>query len=79
MQYNKNAILLDKNGRNSCMVNSRHINVRYFFLKKRIDKGEVRIKYFPTHLMLADYFFKSNQGVDVHGVMRCLDEVKINT
>ena len=69
---------MEQNGRNSFTVNSRHINVRYFFLKKRIYKGEVRIKYFPTHLMLADYFFKSNQGVDVHGVMRCLDGVKIN-
>ena len=29
-QGNKSAIIMEKNGRNSCTGNSRHINVRYF-------------------------------------------------
>ena len=33
-----------------------------FFMKDRIDKGEVRVKYCPTHLMLADYFTKPLMG-----------------
>ena len=61
-QDNKSAILMEKNGRNSCTGNSRHINVRYFWVKDRIDKGEVRVEYLPTHLMLADYYTKPLMG-----------------
>ena len=50
------------NGRNSCTGNSRHINIRYFWVKDRVDNKEVRIEYIPTHLMLADYFTKPLQG-----------------
>ena len=61
-QDNKSAILMEKNERNSCTGNSRHINVRYFWVKDRIDKGEVRVEYLPTHLMLADYYTKPLMG-----------------
>ena len=61
-QDNKSAILLERNGRNSCTGNSRHINIKYFFVKDRVDKKQVRIEYLPTHLMLADYFTKPLQG-----------------
>ena len=53
---------MHKNGRNSCTGNSRHINVRYFFVKKRINKGEMRVEYCPTLLMLADFFTKPLLG-----------------
>ena len=33
-----------------------------FFVKYRIDKGEVVVKYFPTEYMLADFFTKTLQG-----------------
>ena len=61
-QDNKSAILMESNGRNSCTGNSRHINVRYFFIKDRIDKGEMKVEYLPTDLMLADYFTKPLNG-----------------
>ena len=61
-QDNKSAILMEVNGRNSCTGNSRHINIRYFWVKDRIDNKEVRIEYIPTHLMLADFFTKPLQG-----------------
>ena len=61
-QDNKSAILLERNGRNSCTGNSRHVAVRYFFIKDRIDKGEVRVEYLPTGLMLADFYTKPLQG-----------------
>ena len=51
-----------KNGRNSCTGNSRHINIRYFFVKDRVDKGEVRVEYCPTLQMLGDFFTKPLQG-----------------
>ena len=51
-----------KNGRNSCTGNSRHINVMYFFVKDRIDKGELKVMFCPTHIMLADYYTKPLLG-----------------
>ena len=53
-QESKSAILMGKNGRHSCTGNLRHINISYFFIKGSIDKGEVKVEYFLTHLMLAD-------------------------
>ena len=61
-QDNKSAMLMEKNGRTSCTGNSRHINVQYFFIKDLIDKKEVKGKYLPTNLMIADYFTKPLNG-----------------
>ena len=61
-QDNKSAILMEINGRNSCTGNSRHINIRYFWVKDRVDKGKIKIRYLPTHLMLADFFTKPLMG-----------------
>ena len=61
-QDNESAIRMEKNGRNSCTGNSRHIDIRYFFVKDRVDKGEVTIQHCPTTRMLADYFTKPLQG-----------------
>ena len=61
-QDNTSAIKLEKNGRNSCTGNSRHVHIRYFFVKGRVDKGELSIECCPTHSMLADYFTKPLQG-----------------
>ena len=61
-QDNQSAICMEKNGRNSCTGNSRHKHIRYFFVKDRIDKGEMRVEYCPTHLMLADFFTKPLMG-----------------
>ena len=60
-QDNASALKMENNGRNSCIVNSRHINVRYFFVKDRYDKGEIELRYFPTELMLDDFFTKPLQ------------------
>ena len=51
-----------KNGRNSCTGNSRHVHIRYFFVKDRSDKGKVKVEYCPTLQMLADFFTKPLQG-----------------
>ena len=59
---NKSTMLMLKNGRNSCTGNSRHIDIRYFFVKDRIDKGELRVEYCPSSIMLADFFTKPLQG-----------------
>ena len=60
-QDSQSTILMLKNGRNSCTSNSRHINIRYFFIKDRIDKKEARVEYCLTEITLADFFTKALQ------------------
>ena len=62
-QDNQSAIRMERNGRNSCTGNSRHIHIRYFFVKDRIDNGEFKVEYCPTHTMNADYFTKPLIGI----------------
>ena len=61
-QDNRSAILLHRNGTNSCSRNTRHINIRYFFLKDRIKSGEIEVVFCPSEEMIADFFTKPIQG-----------------
>ena len=61
-QDNQSAIKMEQNGRDSTTGKSRHINIRYFFVKDRIAKGGNKVEYCPTGLMLADYFTKALYG-----------------
>ena len=61
MQDNEAAIKLAENGFSSAM-RTRHINIRYFFVKDRIAKGEIEVQYCPTKLMIADCLTKPVQG-----------------
>jgi Reverse transcriptase (RNA-dependent DNA polymerase) len=61
-QDNKSTILLAENGKASSGRRTRHINIRYFFVKDRVASGEVKIEYCPTDIMMADFFTKPLQG-----------------
>ena len=61
-QDNTSAINLEKNGVASAGRRSKHIDIRYFWLKDRVERGDVNIKYCPTKLMIADFFTKPLQG-----------------
>jgi len=61
-QYNQSAILLEMNGKQLSSKWTRHMNIRIFFIKDRIDSGEITIKYCPTEDMVTDYFTKPLQG-----------------
>ena len=41
---------------------TRHINIRYFYLKSKVDDGEVVLEYMPTDEMIADIPTKPLQG-----------------
>ena len=60
-QDNQSAIKMEKNGRNLCAGNSRHVK-RNFFVKDRVKKREVKIESYPTELMLVDMLTKPLQG-----------------
>jgi hypothetical protein len=61
-QDNKSTIQFEKNGRKSCGPNSRHIDIRYFWIKDRLDIEDITVVYCPTEQMLADSFTKPLQG-----------------
>jgi hypothetical protein len=61
-QDNQSAIHLATNGRSSAGPKSRHIDIRYFWLKDRIASGDITVRHCPTLEMLADFFTKPLQG-----------------
>ena len=61
-QDNQSAMKMEINGRRSCTGNSRHVNIRHFFVKDLVDKKQVRVVYCPTGRMLADFYTKPVQG-----------------
>ena len=60
-QDNKSAITLMNKGR-STSHRTRHIATRYFFIKDRVDQGDVKLVHKGTEEMVADYFTKPLQG-----------------
>ncbi len=58
---NKSAIHMANNGK-SISNRTRHIKVRYFFVKQYLDNGEFRLEHCPTKEMVADILTKPLQG-----------------
>ena len=65
-QDNMSAMLLEQNGKWSSGKRTKHINVRYFFVKDRVDNGEVEVQHCGTNDMIADFFTKPLQGAQFH-------------
>ncbi|KAL7461201.1 hypothetical protein ACHAXS_001624, partial [Conticribra weissflogii] len=63
-QDNKSAILLETNGKGSTSKRTKHIKVRYFFVKDKINSGEADVKYCPKDKMWADVLTKPLQGAE---------------
>ena len=61
-QDNQSEMKLEVNGKRSCGSGSRHINIRYFFMKNRLDTENINITYCPTEEMLADLYAKPLQS-----------------
>jgi hypothetical protein len=62
MQDNESAIKLEKNGRASAGQRTRHMDIRYFWIKDRVKQENIKITYCPTEAMLADFLTKPLQG-----------------
>jgi len=60
-QDNMSAIQLLNNGKKSS-DRTKHMQIRYFWLKERIETGELRVVYLPTESMWADMLTKPLQG-----------------
>ena len=60
-QDNQSTIVLANKGF-STSDKTRHIGIRYYFVKDRIDGGEVEVEYLATEDMVADIMTKPLQG-----------------
>ena len=61
-QDNESAIRMEENGRMSAGQKSRHINIRYFWIKDQTKELGIDIRHCPTLSMLADFFTKPLNG-----------------
>ena len=59
---NQSDILIENKGRASSSRRTKYFNIRYFFITYRIKKGELKIEYYPTDDMVANFFTKPLQG-----------------
>eukprot|EP00956_Cyclotella_meneghiniana_P028301 scaffold65295_cov71-Cyclotella_meneghiniana.AAC.14 len=77
-QDNKSTILLANNGRWSAGKRTKHIKSRYFFIKDKVDSGEIEVQHQPTDKMWSDVLTKPKQGAafkrDRAMLMNCIEE-----
>ena len=52
-QDNMSVMLLENNRKKSSTKNTKHINVRYYFIKDQVETGDVMIEHCPTEEMLG--------------------------
>jgi hypothetical protein len=61
-QDNTSSILIERNGRRSSTKRTRHMNIRFFFIKDQVESNSVKIEHCPTAEMIADFFTKPLSG-----------------
>jgi hypothetical protein len=52
---NQSAIKIETNGLKSCSKWSRHIDMRYFFIKDRLESKNINVVFCLTEHMVADF------------------------
>ena len=61
-QDNESTIKMEINGKKSCSDKSRHIHIRYSFIKVVLMIESINVRHFPTERMIADFFTNPLQG-----------------
>ena len=65
-------MLLEEKGIDSTGKRSRHINIRYFYIKDCLDKGYLSIEHCGTDDMIADIMTKPLQGIKFRKFQRMI-------
>jgi len=61
-QDNMSAILLETNGKAGSSKGTKHIKVKYFYVKDNINQGKIIVEHCPTGQMWTDINTKPKQG-----------------
>ncbi len=59
---NRSTMLLMNNGKLSSGKRTKHLDIRYFYVKDLIDQGLIKIEHCISDQMIADFFTKLIQG-----------------
>lgn len=59
---NRSTMFLMKNGRLSSGKRTKHLDIRYFYVKDLIDRGVIKLSHCISEEMIADFFTKPIQG-----------------
>ena len=57
------AMLLETNSKASSSNQTKHIKVKYFYVKDKIDHGKFVVEHCPTEQLWTDINTKSKQGL----------------
>ena len=55
LQDNQSAMYVEQNGILSSSKRTKHMDVRYYFVKSKIEAGEVTIEWCPTDKLVGDF------------------------
>ena len=61
-QDNMSAMRIENNAQMSMGRKTKHMEIRYFYVKDRVTGNNMTIRYCPTQKMIADFFTKPLQG-----------------
>jgi hypothetical protein len=77
-QNSLSSQLLIKNGRMSSGKKTKHIKSKFFFIKDRVDVGEIKVIDYPTEEMWADVLTKPLQGMAFRAMQAELMNCPVN-
>ena len=79
------AITLTKNRKGSSSKQRKHIPIRYYFIKDRVDSGDISIKYYLAAEMLVDHFTRPLQAcmsrkfrAEIQGILENMPEIDVS-
>jgi hypothetical protein len=78
-QDNMSSMRLEKNGIGSRSRRTRHILLRYYFVKEHVDNGTIEIVHGPTDKLWADYFTKPLQGSQFYRLRDLIMNIEPNS
>ena len=61
-QENESIEKMERNRLRSCGDKSRHISIRYFFIKDVLEREKIDLRHCGTEYMIADFLTKPLQG-----------------
>ena len=61
-QDNEASIVLETKGIAFAGKRMKHLNIKYFFIKDLVDRGDPKVEWCPTAAMVADFMTKPLQG-----------------
>jgi hypothetical protein len=59
---NRSTMLLMKNGKLSSGKRTKHLDIRYFYVKDLLERGVISLEHCVSDVMIADFFTKPLQG-----------------